>query len=471
MEDNKVNIESDDSSHNSLEDILNSSLSEISTDIYEETDVEVDGKTDADADDDDEEEYVNADVSTTAICDSIVELDSEIEATEANEAMESVNTNETKTNYVPMNLKHLPFICKMSIGWLFGIEFMAIALCGYYAYLSQSLPLWLGFMILSMKYMFGLWYTIFTSVVVLCVELVIHRRKVLQFIELLNANYKQIKQSIKLNKELHMTIDGEKDFDIGNVNSNMERIVEYVGTCESKYREIVNTATNTKIYKLFDMYYDTTISFIHMENSRKILLNVDNMLGQLYDFLKKILSNVPFIGEHVQKFFKDLDNVDMVHTQHKYDEEDGDGISTKVFEDDDSNDIISNDSDPNNNSPISIKTPKVESELDQLLKAMPAPSNQREKEMKKQLELLANMKMPDIPNMKNMKNMPNMPNMPMPNMLMPNMSNMQDMKNMDIEELNGQMNKMVEMMGTLGTLAGKLEGISKTNINTTQKKK
>ena len=349
---------------------------------------------------------------------------------------------------------------------LFGFQFMAITLVGYYAYVSQSLPLLMGFMFLCMNYMCGLWYTLFTSALVITVEMVLHKKELLQFIESSKVHYYRIKQSIKLNKELRETMNNENDFDLGNVNGNLEKVVEYIGETEILYENMINHIKNTKWYRTANSYYEMVDNIVHQGSFREILSNVDETLGSSYDVMKKLVSYIPYVGTHISKFLNNIDNINMVHNQHKYEQvldSEKETISTQVFDDDESNDILSNGSDDKKNntsrSSVSFKQDEMESELDELLKTMPEPSSQREREMKKQLELLANIKMPTMSDMQKAQNMGNMGYMGNGKM---------DPENMDMGKLAGQMNNMMKMMGTLGNMVGQLDELNEKHTALSQ---
>lgn len=370
-----------------------------------------------------------------------------------------------------LNLSNISFVIKIIFAWLFGIQLAVTCTLGYYAYITNSIPISIGFVLAATSYIYGVQYTLHILLIVFTIECIIHKNKLNSFAKFIKTSYLNAKHMLKINEQLNR---GEKDqdfnqdfnHDITMLNNSMMVMVKLTDLLVEKINNISNTVATSSIYNKLNESYDFVLKLIMMDNVKRTLELVDKLFGKLFEVTHMILEKMPIIGPKIieakklknqQEMVVDdssmkvidsdsIDNNESVSVESVSAESvSAESVSVESVSNDKDIDNVSNDkeedcipdellkiiktNDPKNNINYDLND-NIESDvnskdLDSLLKQLPEPQTEKEKHMHEQLQKLSKLKPP----------------------------NPKDMKNMNPMEMMQNLNSLMQIMGELNTIA------------------
>ena len=223
---------------------------------------------------------------------------------------ESVSKPEPKeVSVYSETLNYLPRLVMMLSMWLFGFRLVFTCLTGYTAYSEGKKPYWFAFFTTLLWYFFGLWYTLFTLLVVGVYQLILHKETVLNGAKMVKTNYQLTKKSLQLQKEMEELVEddakGDDKFDLARGQEKVEWAIDKCDKVIEQYNKVKTMAVENKGTQYAVKYYKLANEFLHKDNVYRVLKQVDGVLEAIVNFVKESLKKLPYMDK-LQKLSEDV---------------------------------------------------------------------------------------------------------------------------------------------------------------------
>ena len=177
------------------------------------------------------------------------------------------------------NFDFLITLSKLMAMALFGVNFVSVILTCYYAYMYKSTMLAMVCTFLINKSLFGIMSSLYVFFLLGVVEVIVHFRQIKLMATSIWNHYNKMEK----NKE----------------PSDILKLYENIHT---QYNNIKNDIFNNKYYMDMLKYGDTIYKYVNNDKFLSLLQSMNNMVKYMYDTLNKVICELPYVQEYMEKF-------------------------------------------------------------------------------------------------------------------------------------------------------------------------